>query len=311
MRKPGLVDPAPSLCATGRRCWPTLAHSSLSLPSCDEMAPELKRYRPPVSAGIRHGPIAFCSSHPRSPHAPPSVPGYAGVTRRGLGTRRTLPRKWHDPRSGPWTMDQQLPPPTPPTPGLDHLAADVTLADSLPGAILAERARRAARLAADLQTVLLARAASNDPASSGSDRLLAIPKVAEILGFTEPYVYELIRRGHLPAFRSGKYVRVSASVVDSFMKNGPRIVVDESLYHRHSVGRGRLGVARAQDARRVDAGGPRRQDRRRAEQRRPLGACSCSKASRPPTCSDSSGTPRFSSRSTPTASGCRWGTRPP
>src|SRR5207245_1603220 len=146
-------------------------------------------------------------------------------------THGHFPSRWHASRSDPWTMDPRLPPRTPATPGLDHLAADLTLADSLPGAILAERARRAARLAADLQTVLLTRAASNSAAPSGSDRLLAIPKVAEILEFTEQYVYELVRRGHLPAIRSGKYVRVSASVVDSFMKNGPTISVDESIYH--------------------------------------------------------------------------------
>ena len=220
-------------------------------------------------------PRAYCVLPRPPPIATPrqsGVPVYAGVTRCGLGTRWTFPKGVACPSLRSWIVDQQLPPRTPATPGLDHLAADLALADSLPGAILAELARRAARLAADLQTLLLTRAASNGASSSGSDRLLAIPKVAELLEFTEQYIYELIRRGHLPAIRSGKYVRVSASVVDSFMKNGPRIVVDEPVYQRHSVGRGRLGVARTQDARRVDAGGPRRQDRRRAQQRRSLGA---------------------------------------
>src|SRR5881396_1896001 len=116
-------------------------------------------------------------------------------------------------------------------PGLDDLEADLGLADSLPVPMLADRARRAARLAADLQTALIARAVSRE-ASPEPDRLLAVAKVAEMLEFTEEYVYELIRRGHLPAVRSGKYVRVSASAVDSFIKNGPRDGVDSAVYHR-------------------------------------------------------------------------------
>src|SRR5438309_5375160 len=156
-------------------------------------------------------------------------------------------------------------------PGLDDLESDLALADSLPVSMLAERARRAARLAADLQTALIARAACRE-ASSEPDRLLAIPKVAEILEFTEQYVYELIRRGHLPAVRSGKYVRVSASAVDSFMKNGPTNGVDSILYQGYSSARGRVPAAAAQDARRIDPGGPRRHARRRAEHRGPVGA---------------------------------------
>src|SRR5881409_16282 len=156
-------------------------------------------------------------------------------------------------------------------PGLDDLEADLGLADSLPVPMLADRARRAARLAADLQTALIARAVSRE-ASPEPDRLLAIPKVAEIFGFTEQYVYELIRRGHLPAVRSGKYVRVSASAVDSFMKNGPKNGVDGGLYQRYSSARGRVRASATQDARRVDPGGARRQARRRDEHRGPVGA---------------------------------------
>ena len=157
-------------------------------------------------------------------------------------------------------------------PGLDDLEADLALADSLAVSVLAERARRAARLAADLQMALIARATSREAAPPEQDRLLAIPKVAEILQFTEQYVYELIRRGHLPAVRSGNYVRVSASAVDSFMKNGPKNGVDSRLYQRYSSARGRGSAAGPQGARRVDPGGPRRPRRRRAEQRGPMGA---------------------------------------
>src|SRR5437867_10666165 len=139
-----------------------------------------------------------------------------------------------------------------PAPGLDDLEADLGLADSLPVPMLADRARRAARLAADLQTALIARAVSRE-ASPEPDRLLAIPKVAEILEFTEQYVYELIRRGHLPAVRSGKYVRVSASAVESFMKNGPANPLDTGLYQRYSPGRGRTRAPSAQHARPANA----------------------------------------------------------
>ena len=157
-------------------------------------------------------------------------------------------------------------------PGLDDLEADLALADSLAVSVLAERARRAARLAADLQMALIARATFREAASPEQDRFLAIPKVAEILQFTEQYVYELIRRGHLPAVRSGKYVRVSASAVDNFMKNGPKNGVDSGLYQGYSRARGRVRATAAQDARRVDPGGARRQARRRAEHRGPVGA---------------------------------------
>jgi excisionase family DNA binding protein len=150
-------------------------------------------------------------------------------------------------------------------PDLDELEADSALADSLPVPVLADRARRAARLAADLQTALIARAVYGG-LSPEPDRLLAVPKVAEILEFTEQYVYELIRRGHLPAVRSGKYVRVSASAVDSFIKNGPGNGVDSSIYHRGSSSGGRPHAAPAKDAGSLDTGGARRQARRRAEQ---------------------------------------------
>ena len=156
-------------------------------------------------------------------------------------------------------------------PGLDDLEADLALADSLPVSMLAERARRAARLAADLQTALIARAACRE-ASSEPDRLLAIPKVAEILEFTEQYVYELIRRGHLPAVRSGKYVRVSASAIENFMKNGPAKSRDKTLYQGYSEVRGRTRASPAKDARPPNASDPRRPARRRAKHRGPMGA---------------------------------------
>ena len=182
-------------------------------------------------------------------------------------------RGWHAFRSRRWMMQPQ---PTSPShliavPGLDDLEADLALADSLPVSMLAERARRAARLAADLQTALIARAACRE-ASSEPDRLLAIPKVAEILEFTEQYVYELIRRGHLPAVRSGKYVRVSASAIENFMKNGPAKSLDRTLYHGYSGVRGRTRASPAKDARPPNASDPRRPARRRAKHRGPMGA---------------------------------------
>src|SRR5207244_13411215 len=103
-------------------------------------------------------------------------------------------------------------------PGLDDLEADLGLADSLPVPMLADRARRAARLAADLQTALIARAVSRE-ASPGPDRLLAVAKVAEILEFTEQHLSELSPRGHRTAVRSGSSVGVrryaGASVCES------------------------------------------------------------------------------------------------
>jgi excisionase family DNA binding protein len=91
------------------------------------------------------------------------------------------------------------------------------------------------------------------------------PSGAKILEFTEQYVYELIRRGQLPAVRSGKYVRVSSSAVDSFIRNDSRNRIDSSVYHRYSPVGGRPNATPTQDARRLDTGGARRQARRRAE----------------------------------------------
>jgi excisionase family DNA binding protein len=160
--------------------------------------------------------------------------------------------------------------PAPPVtfPSLDALEADVALAETLPVAVLAERARKAARLAADLQAALLGRAASRDSGSPEPDRLLAIPKIAQILEFTEQYVYELIRRGHLPAVRSGKYVRVSASALDSFIKNGPLNVLDGALSRTYRTRREPAPAASAQTPRSKDPDRTPRQARRRPEQER-------------------------------------------
>src|SRR5437870_11847432 len=106
-------------------------------------------------------------------------------------------------------------------PGLDDLEADLGLADSLPVPMLADRARRAARLAADLQTALIARAVSRE-APPEPERLLAVAKVAQILEITEQYGYELIRLGHRPAVRPGKNVRGTTPTVDTCITSVPR-----------------------------------------------------------------------------------------
>ena len=50
-----------------------------------------------------------------------------------------------------------------------------------------------------------------------TERLLAVPEVAAMLGYAKSYVYELLRRGELPAVRHKKYVRVKYSAVLQFI----------------------------------------------------------------------------------------------
>lgn len=72
---------------------------------------------------------------------------------------------------------------------------------------------------AALQSVLLARllASGNERGEAGASgdgepaapELLPVPTVARILNVPPSYVYELARRGDLPAVRFGRYVRVA------------------------------------------------------------------------------------------------------
>jgi excisionase family DNA binding protein len=55
------------------------------------------------------------------------------------------------------------------------------------------------------------------------DALLTVPDVATLLKLKPAYVYELVRRGSLPAIHSGKYVRVSRSALMAWLKQNGAI----------------------------------------------------------------------------------------
>ena len=80
-------------------------------------------------------------------------------------------------------------------PTLDELAADPSLVDTLPLPVLVERSRRAERLAVDLRTCLLGRAApqrlEQPPADpmAGGDRLLTVADAASKLGVSRDWLY--------------------------------------------------------------------------------------------------------------------------
>jgi excisionase family DNA binding protein len=50
------------------------------------------------------------------------------------------------------------------------------------------------------------------------ERLLAVPEAAGLMGFATSYVYEIIRRGDLPAVKRGKYVRIRASSLAEWIR---------------------------------------------------------------------------------------------
>jgi len=51
-----------------------------------------------------------------------------------------------------------------------------------------------------------------------SDRALTVPEAAERLGFTVQYTRGLVQRHELPAVREGKYVRVSESALQRWIR---------------------------------------------------------------------------------------------
>ncbi len=81
---------------------------------------------------------------------------------------------------------------------------------------LADLRRQAARLLADLDHAVTLKAAEA-PMVAEPERLLDASEVAERLNLEVPYVYDLIRRGILPAVQIGKYKRVTLAGLLAFM----------------------------------------------------------------------------------------------
>lgn len=77
-----------------------------------------------------------------------------------------------------------------------------------------------------LRAALMALLAESLPKSQPSiDGLLTVPEVARQLNYRPSYVYEMLRRGDLPAVRDRKFVRVRQSAVSAYIseheKRGP------------------------------------------------------------------------------------------
>jgi excisionase family DNA binding protein len=82
-------------------------------------------------------------------------------------------------------------------------------ADAVPE-LLADLVALGARLCARLTTPAT-------PTTGGPPRLLTVQEVAGVLGVPPGYVYELTRTAALPSVRFGKYVRVAAAALETWM----------------------------------------------------------------------------------------------
>jgi excisionase family DNA binding protein len=116
---------------------------------------------------------------------------------------------------------------------------------------------------------------ANKPISqsqSQAERLLAVPEVAVMLGYAKSYVYELLRRGDLPAVRHKKYVRVRHSAVLKFIAQHEQRGFDSTLSNMLSERRdGKRHEAPPAGAR-AEANGARQTSRRASDDRQSMGA---------------------------------------
>jgi excisionase family DNA binding protein len=54
--------------------------------------------------------------------------------------------------------------------------------------------------------------------SQSTTKLLTVEEASEKLAFKPSYLYELIRQGHFPAFRQGKYIRIRSYELDEWIR---------------------------------------------------------------------------------------------
>ena len=118
-------------------------------------------------------------------------------------------------------------------PTLDELVADpskVALLSSVKRASLVGRC--AAVLAALSGAMLTGERPDTDLVPrTAPDRLITVQEAAELMGFAASYVYEMVRRGDLPAVRprGGKYVRLRRAAVEQWIAANERDGVDAPL----------------------------------------------------------------------------------
>jgi excisionase family DNA binding protein len=64
-----------------------------------------------------------------------------------------------------------------------------------------------------------------------TDRAISVEEAAERLSFTKQYLYELIRRGEIPAIKHGKYIRIRENDLSAWMQKHIENPLDKRLYH--------------------------------------------------------------------------------
>jgi excisionase family DNA binding protein len=75
---------------------------------------------------------------------------------------------------------------------------------------------------------------SESAPTSEPDRAITVEEAADRLTFTAQYVYELIKRGQLPAIRTGKYVRIRECDLSAWMTTHIENPLDNKLYKWYS-----------------------------------------------------------------------------
>jgi excisionase family DNA binding protein len=121
-----------------------------------------------------------------------------------------------------------------PRPTLDLIATDPTVVQTLSRAALEALAIHAVTVHAAITTALLTgdgkpNSEAKSSADDGEERLLTVPDVARRLGVPPAYVYELARRRGIPTCRLGRYVRIPARELRTWIQErrvdiGPRAV---------------------------------------------------------------------------------------
>jgi excisionase family DNA binding protein len=105
-----------------------------------------------------------------------------------------------------------------------------------------------------------------------SDCALTVQEAAARLSFTRQYLYELIRRGEIPAIKHGKYVRLRESDLTLWMERHIENPIDGVLYRPYSDHSDRSGARKNQKKPRLHAGPNGRPDRRKRKHSSAVGA---------------------------------------
>lgn len=159
-----------------------------------------------------------------------------------------------------------------PSVGLDALADDPAKAAQLTPEERCALVLRAAAALAALGAPLPSGSATLAAAPLDDSRALPVPEVARRLGLTPAYVYELVRRGELPAIRVGKYVRVPENGLRAWQEARQRAGVDGPGYTVYPRRRDGRRAPTSPQAARADAGRARRARGRDPRHDRPAGA---------------------------------------